>query len=176
MKNNLGYNIKRKRRDPKKSYQPMKCYSCAIKSGGMFTGDTYEASEGNCDGFLKAVCDEMIVTECDGYIEQIFSMNRKDKKQLRLVLNDFLYHSVQDKHNITQQSDNWFMMEIELYAGILAMLQHREGFNKLQEIGRRFLAKHGNQIKNIEEDLPEVDDLFGKPRKQEVKKNGSNEK
>lgn len=164
MKTNLGYTIKRKRNDPGKDYQPMKCYSCAIKSGGIFSSGTYQVSEGHCDGFLKAVCDDMIVTECDGYIEQVFSMKANRKKELREWLSEYLYESVSGRHNITQQSDNWFTMEIELFAGLLAMLQHREGFNKLKEVGKRFLAQQDNRIKNIEKDLEEIDNIFGEVR------------
>jgi hypothetical protein len=160
MKTNIGANVKRKRDDPDKRL-PMKCYSCAIQSGGGWSGKKVITFEGKCNGFVQAVADDMRIVECDKYVEQIFSMKKTTKRAFRKNLQEYLWESVEGRGSITQQSDNWYAMEIELYAGLLALLQHREGFNKLQEVGRRFLARHHNSIEAIEEEMEEVDEIPG---------------
>ena len=173
MKTNLGYKIRRvsNKKDGSLLHIPMKCYSCAIKSGGMMCGDKYEVDKDNCDGFLRACVEDMSVVECDGYVEQKFSMSKEMKNKLREWLYDYLHQSVNGRHNITQQSDNWFDMEIKVFAGLLALLQNREGFNKLEIVGSRYLRDMivgccdiENAFLKIMETSEEVGDIVGEKK------------
>ena len=126
----------------------MKCYSCSKGGTGGFNGKRWWCDSG-CDGFLRAVHEHMAVVECDGYKEQKFKIPKKLKEQLRSWITEYCYRTLEGKDNITQQSDNWFEMEYCLYAGILYMLQHREAFNKLEKIGKRYVESF--KLTSIEE-------------------------
>lgn len=140
MKTNLGYNIKRKSnytKDGKFKHLVMKCYSCS--KGG--TGGWSDKGWG-CDGFLRSVNEKMAVVECDGYKEQKFKIPKKLKEQLQKWITEYCYQTLEGKHNITQQSDNWFAMEAKIYAGILYILQHREELNKLERKGDKYIRQN----------------------------------
>ena len=153
---NLGYKIKRKSnytKDGKYNHLVMKCYSCAKGGTGGFNGKKWWCDSG-CDGFLRSVNEKMAVVECNGYKEQKFKIPKKLKKQLQSWITEYCRYTLEGKHNITQQSDNWFAMEAKIYAGILYILQHREALNKLERKGNKYI--HQNKKIKCLEDIWEI--------------------
>lgn len=142
MKTNLGFKIKRK--SNKDHDVPMKCYSCARRTDCVIEGNKYQSMPGCCDGFARACVDKMSIVECEGYIQQTFNMLQKDKRKLRDWLQHYMYNTLEGKHNITQQSDNWQHMEVEILAGLIYLLEHRESINRLKRLGRKFMEEEMN--------------------------------
>jgi hypothetical protein len=155
MKTTLGFTIKRmSRRKLLKTKTIPLCYSCDIPSSGGWDGIRHWVCTGHCDGFIRGVNEDRFVIKCSGYKEQKFNIPKEVKEKLQDWVDEYCYRTLEGKRNITQQSDNWFAMELEILAGIIDTLQNRQSLNDLIHRGERLLKKtKGSHMGEVTENL-----------------------